>query len=173
LTRLQTETAWAYSAVSDGCSYDTLVGMTKISLLLTLLLGVNFAVNAQNPASTSGQIYVYAEKIAWHFGGIKDTLLLDDKKAVSLGTGEYYKITVEPGRHTLAISGKKQGGVALTLKAGETYYLRLERDVGTVIRVKALTIVPKENADFDLPKLSPGKKEKIYDPRVTAEPFGH
>ncbi|MEO6051068.1 MAG: DUF2846 domain-containing protein [Pyrinomonadaceae bacterium] len=135
-----------------------------------ILFALAISVLAQTSAvpQASGVVYIYAPKIAWHFGKVSDTFLLDDKAVANLGTEKFLKITLEPGRYKIQPSGKKQGGVLLNVKAGEKYFLRLERDVGTVIRTKGLIIVPVENASFDLATLKTVDKKEIKDSRVTS-----
>ncbi len=126
--------------------------MIQHRFLYCIFISAFFFVQAfgQETKPHPGYVFVYAPRIAWHFGNVNDAIILDGKEIAKLGTESFFKITLDPGKYTFQVKRKNQGGVILNIKTDEKYYLKLDRDVGTVIRVKGLLLVPAENAEFDL-----------------------
>ena len=106
-------------------------------------------------------VNVYRYK-AFTGSALEPPFLVDGVKLAQIDNGTWFKVRLDPGKHTFQ-SNDKQAGIELELKAGEVYYIRMELAEGFWKGKGRLLLVPKEQGAFEIQKLKPLKKEKILD----------
>jgi hypothetical protein len=68
------------------------------------------------------------------------------------------------GSHEFYVRDKKLGGLQLTLKPNETYYLKVNVDEGHArIKFRGVSVVPEGEGGFAIKQIQPIKKGDIYD----------
>jgi hypothetical protein len=116
-------------------------------------------------------VYVYSYRHVRTLGRVAPPVYLDGKVLAKLDGARFFVVRLEPGTHSLHLKDKKRGGIELDFKAGETYYVRMDMREGTTVGPAGLTLVPKENAEFDLKQMKPADKGDIKDKeRVSTSP---
>jgi hypothetical protein len=117
--------------------------------------------DSEKPASDKVTVYVYRYK---QFTGsaLEPAVYCDEKKIAAMDNGRYFKVILEPGKHTFQ-SNDKQSGVEIDLKNGEEYYIRVDIATGFWKGHGRLTMIQKEQGSFEIKKLKPIGKEKIVD----------
>jgi hypothetical protein len=124
---------------------------------------------AEAKADLPAMVYVYRYKV---LGGIylrrfefKPSVYCDEQEIALMDEGRYFVIKLEPGRHLFRSADKRSGGW-LTVKPGETYYLRFDfiphfpkvrRELGAVL---------PEQAVYELKNLQYLGADKIRSTRV-------
>jgi len=126
----------------------------------------------QDTAPTNkATVYVYSYRHVRTLGRVAPPVYLDGKVLAKLDGARFFVVRLEPGTHSFHLKDKKRGGIELDFKAGETYYVRMDMREGTTVGPAGLTLVPKENAEFDLKQMKPGDKGDIKDKeRVSTSP---
>ena len=104
-------------------------------------------------------VYRYKQ---WTGSALEPPFLVDGVKLAQIDNGTWFKVKLDPGKHTFQ-SNDKQAGLVLDLKSGEEYYIRMEIAEGVWKGKGRLLLVPKEQGAFEIQKLKPLKKEKILD----------
>ena len=104
-------------------------------------------------------VYRYKQ---WTGSALEPPFLVDDVKIAQMDNGAWFKVKLDPGKHTFQ-SNDKQAGLVLDLKSGEEYYIRMEIAEGVWKGKGRLLLVPKEQGAFEIQKLKPLKNEKILD----------
>lgn len=116
-------------------------------------------------------VYVYSYRHVRTLGRVAPPVYLDGKVLAKLDGARFFIVRLEPGTHSFHLKDKKRGGIELDFKAGETYFIRMEKREGTTVGPAGLTLVPKENAEFDLKQMKPISNDDIKDKeRVTTSP---
>lgn len=116
-------------------------------------------------------VYVYSYRHVRTLGRVAPPVYLDGKVLAKLDGARFFVVRLEPGTHSFHLKDKKRGGIELDFKAGETYYVRMDMREGTTVGPAGLTLVPKENAEFDLKQMKPADKGDIKDKeRVSTSP---
>jgi Protein of unknown function (DUF2846) len=109
------------------------------------------------------KVYVYQLKHVKTLGRVAPPVYLDDKEIAKLDGERFFVVRLAPGRHTFRLKDKKRGGIEMEFKAGETYYVRMEMREGTTVGPSGLTLVPLENATYELKQMKPIKPKDIKD----------
>ena len=141
--------------------------MKNLVIASLMIAGLCLAVFPQAVQETGGSndlkvvVNVYRYK-AWTGSALEPPFLVDDTKLAQMDNGAWFKVKLDPGKHTFQ-SNDKQAGIVLDLKSGEEYYIRMEIAEGMWKGKGRLLLVPKEQGAFEIQKLKPLKKEKILD----------
>src|SRR5688500_6797147 len=115
--------------------------MKNLVIALLMIAGLCLAVFPQavqeTPGSTAATqlqsvdsdeskvtVYVYRYK-QWVGSALEPAIYCDEIEITKMDNGAYFKVKLDPGKHTFQ-SNDKQSGVVLDLKSGEDYYLRME-----------------------------------------------
>lgn len=84
---------------------------------------------------------------------IHPSIFVDDANVGSLGRGQKFALTVSPGKHRIH-SSAKDSGIDLDAKAGETYYVRLNLEVGFIKGHGSVTLVSPQQGEYEVAKAS-------------------
>jgi Protein of unknown function (DUF2846) len=153
--------------------------MRKLTMLALAVCFLGLAASAQEPAADSqttdakaskATVYVYRYK---QFVGsaLSPSVWCDETELARMENGRYFTVTLDPGKHTFH-SNDPQSGVALDLKAGQPYFIRLEIATGLMKGHGRLTLVAAEQGTYELKssKLKPLDQGKVVDKtRVSVE----
>ena len=128
-------------------------------------------------AQTSSQtdkatVYVYRYR-SFEGGALVPSVFCDDAQLARIQNGRYFTVKVSPGKHTFQ-SNDKQSGVAVDLKPGQEYFLRVEIAAGLMKGHGRLLAVMPEQGRFDLQskKMKPVDADKVSDKeRVSIDPI--
>jgi Protein of unknown function (DUF2846) len=116
-------------------------------------------------------VYVYRYR-SFEGGALVPSVFCDDAQLARIQNGRYFTVKVSPGKHTFQ-SNDKQSGVAVDLKPGEEYFLRVEIAAGLMKGHGRLLAVMPEQGRFDLQskKMKPVDEDKVSDKeRVSTAP---
>jgi hypothetical protein len=112
---------------------------------------------------SKGTVYVYRYK---QFVGsaLEPSVYCDETQLARMDNGRYFAVTVEPGKHTF-YSNDKQAGLALDVKPGEKYFVRVELVAGMMKGHGRLTLMAPEQGSYELAskKLKPLDANKVVD----------
>jgi hypothetical protein len=153
--------------------------MRKLTILALAVCFFGLAASAQEPAAASqttdakaskATVYVYRYK---QFVGsaLSPSVWCDETELARMENGRYFTVTLDPGKHTFH-SNDPQSGVALDLKAGQPYFIRVEIATGLMKGHGRLTLVSAEQGTYELKssKLKPLDQGKVVDKaRVSVE----
>lgn len=128
----------------------------------------------QTPAAkqSKGTVYVYRYK---QFVGsaLEPSVYCDETQLARMDNGRYFAVAVEPGKHTF-YSNDKQAGLALDVKPGEKYFMRIELVAGVMKGHGRLILMAPEQGSYELSskKLKPLDANKVMDhDRVSVAQF--
>jgi hypothetical protein len=141
--------------------------MMKVLFLSLALLA---ALPARPQESDKATVYVYSYRHVRTLGKVAPPVYVDGQVLAKLDGARYFVVKLEPGVHAFHLKDKKRGGVEMEFKAGETYYIRMEKREGATVGPSGLIIVPKENAEFDLKQMKPIGKGDIKDKARVVQP---
>jgi len=119
----------------------------------------------QTPAAkqSKGTVYVYRYK---QFVGsaLEPSVYCDETQLARMDNGRYFAVAVEPGKHTF-YSNDKQAGLALDVKPGEKYFVRVEIAAGMMKGHGRLILMAPEQGSYELKsrKLKPLDLSKVAD----------
>src|SRR5258708_15985753 len=88
-----------------------------------------------------------------------------------MDNGRYFEVRIDPGKHTFH-SNDPQAGVALDLKAGQSYFIRVEIATGMMKGHGRLILMSPEQGGYELKssKLKPLDASEVVDKaRVSVE----
>jgi hypothetical protein len=153
--------------------------MRKLTILALAVCFFAGAASAQQPAADSqaadakpvqATVYVYRYK---QFVGsaLSPSVWCDETELARMENGRYFTVKIDPGKHTFH-SNDAQSGVALDLKAGQPYFIRLEIATGLMKGHGRLILVSAEQGTYELKssKLKPLDQGKVVDKaRVSVE----
>jgi len=153
--------------------------MRKLTILALAVCFFGLAASAQEPAAASqttdakaskATVYVYRYK---QFVGsaLSPSVWCDETELARMENGRYFTVTLDPGKHTFH-SNDPQSGVALDLKAGQPYFIRVEIATGLMKGHGRLALVSAEQGTYELKssKLKPLDQGKVVDKaRVSVE----
>jgi hypothetical protein len=121
-------------------------------------------------AATGGKAEVHVYRHVPDVSGGKPTIYLDSSELAHLQRDRYFNILVAPGAHVFRADKSE---IRLQCKAGEEYYLRLERrGLGMVSPPRAyLILMPSQQGEDEMYPLRPADAKDIKDPSklVTSE----
>jgi Protein of unknown function (DUF2846) len=151
--------------------------MRTLGLLSAVTLLAMFA-SAQQPttvaqasASTSDKATIYVYRYKQFTGSaLAPSVYCDDVQLARMENGGYFAVKIEPGQHTFR-SNDKQSGVALDVKAGQQYFIRVEIAAGFMKGHGRLLLVAPEQGRYEInSKLKPLDSDKVEDKaRVSVE----
>jgi hypothetical protein len=153
--------------------------MRKLTMLALAVCFLGLAASAQEPAADSqttdakaskATVYVYRYK-QFIGSALSPSVWCDETELARMENGRYFTVTLDPGKHTFH-SNDPQSGVALDLKAGQPYFIRLEIATGLMKGHGRLTLVAAEQGTYELKssKLKPLDQGKVVDKtRVSVE----
>jgi len=128
-------------------------------------------VSAQtNSSDSSGTVYVYRYK---QFVGmaVKPSVYCDDVEAARMQNGRYFALKLSPGEHNVR-SNDTQSGIALQIKAGEVYFVRVELATGMLKGHGRLVMTSPEQGRVEVLRLEPSDHDAVRDTtRVFLDPF--
>lgn len=134
--------------------------MKPILLITFLLLSVPLLAQ-QSTSKTKATVYIYK---SWHpatWARLTFDVFLDETAIARLDRAIYLVAEIPGGRHQFRTKNKRSGGVELDVKAGEVYFLRLDNENGVRATNLQLSLVPIEQARFDLKQMKPIEKGDI------------
>jgi hypothetical protein len=114
---------------------------SAIACWLFLLLVSSFV-----PASGQERAVVYVWK-TWHVNTLRRItfeVYLDTKPIAKLDRNRYFVALVTPGKHVFSTKTLSANGVELDLKAGRSYYLRMDTTNGVTVGHPVLSHVSEE-----------------------------
>ncbi len=107
------------------------------------------------PAATEGSaserpatIYFYRPK-RFQGSALKPSVFVDDARVGNLHNGDSIKFSVTPGSHRI-YSTDKSTGMDLNAKAGETYYVRIDIQVGFWKGHGGVTLVDPQQGKYEV-----------------------
>jgi hypothetical protein len=114
-------------------------------------------------AATAGKAEVHIYRHVPDVVGGKPTIYLDGSELARMQGDRYFNILISPGAHVLRADKSE---IRLECKAGEEYYLRLERrGLGMVSPPRAhLILVPGQQGEDEMYPLGPADAKDIKDP---------
>ncbi len=104
-------------------------------------------------------IYRYKQFAGW---ALEPSVYCDEKELAKMDNGRFFKVILDPGKHTFQ-SNDKQSGIELDLKIGEEYFIRVEIVTGFWKGHGRLVLVSKEQGGFEIKKLQQLDKKKVKD----------
>jgi hypothetical protein len=113
----------------------------------------NVAPVAQPPSTTStadqsqATIYFYRPR-RFQGSALKPSVFVDDARAGRLHNGDSIKLTVAPGPHRI-YSNDKSTGMELDAKPGQTYYVRIDIQVGLLKGHGGVTLVDPQQGKYE------------------------
>jgi Protein of unknown function (DUF2846) len=114
-------------------------------------------------APTKAAVYIYRYK---QFAGsaLAPSVYGDDIQLARMENGRYFMVRVDPGNHTFR-SNDPQSGVAIDLKAGQEYFIRIDIATGLLKGHGRLTLTSVEQGRYELQsnKLKPLDAGKVTD----------
>lgn len=121
------------------------------------------------PPSDKALVYVYRYK---QFTGsaLKPSIYCDEKDVVRVQNGRYVALALTPGKHNFR-SNDKQAQIELDLKAGQTYYVRIDLATGMWKGHGRLTLVQPEQGKGELAQMKPADAGMIKDKEFLASDF--
>jgi Protein of unknown function (DUF2846) len=86
------------------------------------------AVPAPAPAADIGRLRVYRAR-RYAGSALAPSIYVDNKQVARVGSGRRVSIRLSPGSHTIR-SDDKPSNIALDVKSGQDYYVRVDEEVG-------------------------------------------
>src|SRR5260221_931503 len=138
---------------------------------LLILCFTDLAAIAQEPTADSPKtndakaskatVYVYRYK---QFVGkaLSPSVYCDEAELARMENGRYFTVKLDPGKHSFR-SNDKQSGVDLDIKAGQSYFIRLEIATGFMKGHGRLILVAGEQAGYEIKQLKPLDENKVVD----------
>ncbi|HEX8131477.1 MAG TPA: DUF2846 domain-containing protein [Pyrinomonadaceae bacterium] len=150
--------------------------MSKVlcAALLSIIFASPGTSQSAQPTATQAEkatVYVYSYKHIKTLTRVDPPVYLDGKVLAKLDGARYFIVKLDPGTHTFHLKDKKRGGLEMEFKAGETYYIRMEKSEGTIVHAAGLVLMPKENATFDMKQMRPINLSDIKDRSVVVTEY--
>lgn len=116
---------------------------------------------AAQDTSSQATIYVYRYK---QFVGsaLAPSVYCDETELARMENGRFFVVKLPAGKHVFR-SNDKQSGVEEDLKAGETYYIRVELVPGMMKGHGRLLSIAPEQGSYEIKKLKPLDADKVKD----------
>lgn len=125
--------------------------------------------NGSTADNSLATVYVYRYK-AFEGKGLRPSIYVDDKDVVRLQSGRGVALALRPGKHMFR-SNDKQAQVELDLKAGQSYYIRIDIAAGFWKGHGRLTLVQPEQGAGEYKQVKPVDKGMIKDSELLAPDF--
>lgn len=128
------------------------------------------AIPAEPSSSSKATVYVYRYK---QFVGsaLSPSVFCDEEQVARLENGRYFAVKLDAGSHSFR-SNDPQSGVALDVKAGQEYFIRVDIAAGMLKGHGRLSLTAPEQGRYELQssKLKPLDNDKVVDHgRVSVE----
>ena len=142
--------------------------MRTLKVLFTALFFASVFAMAEQPAAPAADsnqskatLYVYRYK---QFVGkaLSPSVYCDEAELARMENGRYFTVKLEPGKHSFR-SNDKQSGIDLDMKAGQSYFMRVEIATGFMKGHGRLILVAGEQAGYELKQLKPSDEGKVVD----------
>jgi uncharacterized protein DUF2846 len=143
--------------------------MRTLQVLVFGIFLIGLLANAQEPvaqagadsASSKATLYLYRYK---QFVGsaLSPSIYCDEAELARMENGRYFAVKLDPGKHSFR-SNDKQSGVDLDMKAGQSYFMRVEIATGFMKGHGRLILMAAEQAGYELKKLKPLDDGKVVD----------
>jgi hypothetical protein len=122
----------------------------------------------QSLRSDRATVFVYSYRHVRTLGRVAPPVYLNEKMLAKLDGARFFVVTLEPGIYKFHLKDKKRGGIEAEFKAGQVYFIRMDMREGTTVGPAGLTLVPKENAQFDLKQMKPINDKDIKDRQLVS-----
>jgi hypothetical protein len=116
-------------------------------------------------ASAQSKVSVYIYRSKQFVGSVlAPSVYCDETPLARMENGRYFTVRIDPGNHVFR-SNDAQSGVALDLKAGQEYFVRVEIATGLLKGHGRLTLTSPEQGRYELKsnKLKPLDSDKVAD----------
>src|ERR1051325_616537 len=142
--------------------------MRTLKVLFTALFFASVFAMAEQPAAPAADsnqskatLYVYRYK---QFVGkaLSPSVYCDEAELARMENGRYCTVRLDPGKHSFR-SNDKQSGVDLDMKAGQSYFMRVEIATGFMKGHGRVILVAGEQAGYELKQLKPSDEGKAVD----------
>ncbi len=134
--------------------------MRSLAFSAFLVVVIALELHAQQKAV----VYIYQTPHARMMKRAAPEVYCDGKLTAEIDGGRYFALALEPGTHSFHSKNKKNGGVELELKGGETYYLRVEMEhTGYFLKFSGISSAPKEQGAFTVKQMRPINERYIKD----------
>jgi len=116
---------------------------------------------AAQDASSQATVYIYRYK---QFVGsaLAPSVYCDETELARMENGRFFVVRLPAGKHVFR-SNDKQAGVEEDLKAGQTYYIRVELVAGMMKGHGRLLSVAPEQGSYEIKKLKQLDSDKVKD----------
>jgi Protein of unknown function (DUF2846) len=140
--------------------------MKKILFLMFILINGLSLFPSQSRAMFTQEpneviVYFYRYK-QYNSSALAPSVYCNEGELARIDNGSYFFAKLPTGKHTFR-SNDKQSGIEIELKAGETYYIRVEMVSGFVKGHGRLVLMQKEQGSYEIKKLPPLTSDKIKD----------
>lgn len=114
-----------------------------------------------SPSKASVYIYRYKQFVG---SALAPSVYCDETQLARMENGRYFTVRLDPGSHTFR-SNDTQSGIALDLKAGQEYFVRVEIATGLLKGHGRLILTSPEQGRYELQssKLKPLDGDKVTD----------
>jgi hypothetical protein len=142
--------------------------MRTSKVLFAVVLFASLFAMAEEPASSAvdssqskATLYVYRYK---QFVGkaLSPSVYCDEAELAHMVNGRYFAVKLDPGKHSFR-SNDKQSGVDLDMKAGQSYFMRVEIAAGFMKGHGRLVLMSGEQAAYEVKQLKPLDDDKVVD----------
>lgn len=121
--------------------------------IAVFILCLAYSVSGFTQEIDKGTVYIYKTPHGRTLWRATFPVYVDEVLAAKLDGGRYFTTKLSPGKHTFRSKDKRQGGVEVEIKAGETYYLRLETEEGATVGKPRILYVPAEEGSYDIKQM--------------------
>ena len=109
----------------------------------------------------AARVYIYRPKAFMGFA-LRPTVLVDGKDLVNIGNGKLYTGYFPPGKYLFQMDDKKSGA-NLEVKAGESYYMRVEIVPGFWKGGGRMTLMDPRQGSTEIEGLEPVPAAEVED----------
>ena len=142
----------------------------RLRLLFTVLALSAMGV-AQDAKFADGKVRVYVYRYRQAYAkAIRPSLYCDDQDVARVQNGRYLVLALEPGKHEFW-SNDTQSRVAIDMKPGQTYYLRIDLATGLLKAHGRLTMMLPEQGESEYRQLKPIDKDMVKSGALLASEF--
>ena len=122
------------------------------------------AQEAAQPAATPSNAFVYVYRYKQFVGSaLAPSVYCDETQLARMENGRYFTVKVDPGKHIFR-SNDAQSGIALDVKAGQEYYIRVEIATGFLKGHGRLILTAPEQGRYEMKStLKPLDSDKVAD----------
>lgn len=129
--------------------------ITKVILFLGVGLWPLLSFSQDNPPAKDKATIVFFREHHMTGGALKPSVYVDGKEVDRLSNGRWFSIEVEPGKHELGSSAKKEAHTLIQAAAGEKTYVQMIITVGTWRGAGRLLQVDPKEAEEKMANLKP------------------